>query len=270
MLARLKIASRLAIAVAVLALVLAVLAAYDLSSRWNTRAEMVTLGHLAQGVGGISRFVHELQRERGASAVFIASKGAQMRSELGAQRERTDGRRAGAGAFMKELSGTVRSQEFRDAIAEEQAAETALDGKRSEVDGLRIATRDSTSYYTTMIERLLLVTGEIAKVSIRGDITTAISAYVNLMLAKERAGLERATGAAGISTGRFEVLEYKRLLGLAAAQEAYFANFESAATPDERAFFKQTTEGPVADNVLKMREVVLLGGARGRDGGARR
>ena len=45
----------------------------------------------------MSNLVHEQQKERGATAVFVGSKGTRFRSELAAQRNLTDQRTYGAG-----------------------------------------------------------------------------------------------------------------------------------------------------------------------------
>ena len=69
------------------------LAGYNLLTEWQTRSEMVRLADMANGMAGISRLVHELQRERGMSVLFLSSKGAQMRAELADQRKRSDAER---------------------------------------------------------------------------------------------------------------------------------------------------------------------------------
>ncbi|MBE7204539.1 MAG: nitrate- and nitrite sensing domain-containing protein, partial [Parafilimonas terrae] len=60
------------------------------SDQWARRAEMDRVENLVGLASRISAFVHEAQRERGASSLFIGSKGAQFRSELEAQRALTD------------------------------------------------------------------------------------------------------------------------------------------------------------------------------------
>src|SRR5689334_16028327 len=99
----LRISNKLALAVAIPLLVLAGLVTYDPSLKWATRSEMAQLKEIARGVGTISRLVHELQRERGASAVFVGTRGAQLRDELAAQRKLTDAQRQAAAAFMSQL-----------------------------------------------------------------------------------------------------------------------------------------------------------------------
>src|SRR5882724_7953385 len=97
-----RISHRLALAVAVPLLVFLGLATYDLYLKWNTRSEMAELGRLAQAAKAAGQLIHELQRERGVSAVFIASGGKQFSAELAAQRKQTDEARGVAGRFLSE------------------------------------------------------------------------------------------------------------------------------------------------------------------------
>ncbi|MEI8276831.1 MAG: nitrate- and nitrite sensing domain-containing protein [Hyphomicrobiales bacterium] len=224
---------------------------------------MAKLNQMAQGVTGISRLVHHLQRERGASAVFVGSKGEQLRTELPAQRKLTDEQRTAATVFLSEVGATAASEEFRDAVAKSVGAVAQLDAKRTAIDGLSISAPESNTYFTETIAKLLVVTGEIAKVSSHSETTVAISAYVSFMQGKERAGQERAVGAAGVSQGKLDIAGYVRLLGLRAAQETYLGTFIDVATPAQRSFFQQTMSGKIIETVVKMREIIAKGGMSG-------
>jgi methyl-accepting chemotaxis protein len=266
MLANLKISHRLAIAVIVPVVLLVGLAGYDLSVKWKIHTEMSKLGPLAEGVVRISSFVHELQRERGTSAVFLGSKGAQMRTELPTQRKRSDEQRQPALAIMATLNATA-TGEFKSAIGKAEAAIAALETRRKEIDALTLPPPQSAAYYTDTIAKLLMVTNEIAKVSGQGAVSMAISASVNFVQGKERAGQERAFGAGGLVAGRFELAAYSRLLGLIAAQDVYFDAFSAAATPELREFFVRAVSGPAVETVAKMREIVVRGGLDGEMNG---
>jgi methyl-accepting chemotaxis protein len=262
MLANLRISYRLAVAVAVPVMVLIGLAGYDLSVKANAWNDTARLGSLAEGVAKISRLIHELQRERGNSAVFIGSKGAQMREELPQQRKRSDSEREPALAIMKVL-GTMATGDFKAAIGQAETAIASLDARRQEIDGLKIAARNSFDYYTETITKLLAVTSEIAKVAGHGDISMAVSAYVSFVQGKERAGQERALSAGGITAGKFESSGYSRVLGLVQAQEVFFVNFLGLATEAQRQFYAGTLSGPVVDTVVSMREAIASGGLSG-------
>ena len=262
MLANLKISMRLAIAIAIPMVLLVGLAGYDLSVKWGMRAEMEKLGPLADGVAKISRFIHELQRERGASVVFLGSKGAQMREELPVQRKRTEAERQSAMTIIAQLNATA-TGEFKNAIGKAETAVGELDARRKDIDGQAITAPNSSAYFTDTVIKLLAVADEIAKASGQGSVSMAVAAYVGFTQGKERAGQERAFGAGSIAAGRFDPAGYSRVLGLAASQEVYFASFLSVATPEQRAFYSQTLSGSVTDTVAKMRTIIANGGLTG-------
>jgi methyl-accepting chemotaxis protein len=263
MLSKLKIAPRLALAVALPLVVILGLAGYNLVLKWNMRAEMARLGQLADGVGQISRLIHELQRERGASAVLVGSRGAQMRAEVTAQRALTDAQRRTSAGFMAQLGRRATSAEFKDSITKAEAALADLDSRRRDIDAFAIDAPASSAYFTNTIARLLAVTGGIAQASSVGEVTTAISGYISLMTGKERAGQERATAAGGVAAGKFDLATYRNVLGLAAAQGSDFAAFASAANPDQRAFYERTLSGSVVDALQRMRDLIAAGGLAG-------
>jgi methyl-accepting chemotaxis protein len=258
-----KIAGRFALAIAIPLTIFACLAGYDLRQTWQTRTEMARIAEIAQGVADISKLVHHLQRERGMSSVFVGSKGAQMGGELAAQRKQTDEPRNAAASFLAVFEPTVTSTELREAVGKARTAVSGLEDTRRNIDQLTFAPPAVVAAYTEAIGRLLGITAEIVKLSARGDTTTAISSYVALMQGKELAGQERATGAGGVTQGKFDIATYGRLLGLQSAQEAYFNVFLSNATPEERAFFRQTMSGDVIETVMKMRSTVASGGLTG-------
>jgi methyl-accepting chemotaxis protein len=261
-LSSLSIVTKLLIAVAIPFLVLLGLTVYNLTTKWTERSEMVALADTAAGVANVSYLIHELQVERGAAAVFVGSKGGQMRAELPQQRQRTDERRRVATGFLTAQRGTGNSEQ-RAAIVAAESAVAELDTKRTQIDGLAITAADSNAYFTRTIAALLTVSGEISKASRQAEVTTAISAYVALMQGKERSGQERAIGADGISAGKFDVKGIAGVLGLRGEQEAYFGTFRAVATVGQRDFFNKTMSGSVIEEVTKMRDTIAAGGLSG-------
>ena len=262
MLEHLKISHRLALTIAVPIVVLIGLAAHLVWSNWAERIEMGELNALADGIGKVSRLIHELQRERGMSAMFLSSKGAQMRTELSGQRKRTDEERQTVSAVLKTFA-VLDSHKLKETAGSAETAVAALDGRRSDVDAQAIATADSSAYFTDLIARLLNVTRSVANVSTRVDVSTALSAYLSLIQGKEHAGQERATAASGITVGRFDLPTYRKALWQIAAQDIYFSAFETAAKPEQREFYERTVSGPIIDSVKKMRETIANGGLSG-------
>src|SRR5262249_52433098 len=121
-----RLRTKIGIALLVPLLVAVVIAGYEIVLNWRARSEMAKLAADAAGAAEVSRLVHELQRERGTSAVFIGSKGAQFRAELPAQRKLTDERRRSAVDFLAALGATATSDEDKAAIAAASDAVAAL------------------------------------------------------------------------------------------------------------------------------------------------
>ena len=92
LLSRFKIRTRIGFALAVPLFGLLVLAAIAVGAQWRIASEMDRLDALAGLAPEISAMVHELQKERGASAGFIGKRGQGAFAEkLTGQRQDTDG-----------------------------------------------------------------------------------------------------------------------------------------------------------------------------------
>jgi methyl-accepting chemotaxis protein len=257
-----KIAHRLAIAIAIPTILLIGFAGYNFYSAWHTRTESSAMRVRASGVAQASALIHELQRERGASGVVLGSKGAQMRSELAAQRGRTDEKRVLASAALEALSAAAAGS-FKGAISDAQSAIALLDTRRREVDALTITPPASFQYFTDTIAKVVAVTNETVKLSGHGETAAAVAALVSFMQGKEEAGQERAVGAASLATGKPDIMALVRLQTLAATQKVHFASFEMSASPEQREFFRRVHSGPVVEAMMSHRQSLWNAGAAG-------
>src|SRR6266702_1648602 len=230
MLKNTKILYRIALTAVLPLLTLTALAIYEISIRSSIRADMLRMQPAADGVEKLSRLVHELQRERGLSSAFLNSKGAQMRSELGEQRKRTDAVRSITLKVLDDLRQSGAAG-MADATQASQEILGELDRRRSEVDSQTIAPPAAVGYLTEVIGRLIPVITGISKLSVDDDISKSVAAYANLIEGKERAGQERAVVAGGLAAGRFDPQVYVRAIGLATAQDSFFSAFRAVATP---------------------------------------
>ncbi|MBM3541763.1 MAG: HAMP domain-containing protein, partial [Alphaproteobacteria bacterium] len=208
--------------------------------------------------------IHELQRERGASAVFLGSKGAKMGAELDQQRAATDRLRTELTGRMGALVAASRHEELTQAVSRATAAVAALDGKRQEISSQAILAPSSSAYFTETIRQLIAVVTEMAKEIDDAEAVATLSGFLGLTNAKERAGQERAIGAAGFAAGQFDTAQHRALVAAVSAQDAFIATFNNFAADRERERFAKTVTGTAVDEVLRMREVALLAGP-GRD-----
>ena len=114
-----------------------------------------------------------------------------------------------------------------------------------------------TGYYTPTIAKLLSIIEEMALVSHDKQITSMVTAYINFLHGKERAGIERAMGSAGFGAGQFTHAIMRKFIGLIAKQDTYFRIFNNYATADQKAFYRLTMSDPVVDEVERLRTIAL-------------
>ncbi len=225
---------------------------------WTIRDRAAQAWHvieLVEAAPAISGLVHQLQKERGASAGFTGSKGAVFADVLGGLRTETDGAlkeyQRKIGKFRKKLTTSA----FAEPLKRADEALAQLQKTRGDIDALTPTVPQVAGYYTGLISNLLaMIEGEM-KVIDEGAITRQSFAYVALLRAKEQAGIERAMGAAGFGAGAFNQTVYNRFIRLGATQETFLRTFRRNAPPKDVEFLDQTLSGPTSDNVDALRKL---------------
>jgi hemerythrin-like metal-binding protein len=178
-----------------------------------------------------SALIHEMQKERGATALFLGSKGTKFGPELAAQRILTDSRlttfRQEAGALIAILPA-----EHGDRIGKTVKELEDLPQIRKGADAQELAVPKILSYYTGAIADQIGVVEGMTKLAIDPEMAVDMVAYTSVINAKERAGQERAVGSAGFAAGKFSPQLHRRLVELMAEQNAFFHAFRKSAAPD--------------------------------------
>lgn len=176
----------------------------------------------------LSLLVHEMQKERGLSAGFLASKGASFAEELKGQRGLTDKALAD---FTLSVETSDLTKEYKELLQlgfnELKGLNTIRQNADTNKDNPPTAT--TISYYTKTIASLLHSIVESAKLVDESQITRLMFAYMNFLYAKESAGLERATANAIFAANApASNAQYQTFISLLAKQEVYnnvFLNF---------------------------------------------
>ena len=250
------------------ALLIAVLALLAVSGtlvaqRWGEARAMRQVETLAGVALGLGSAAHELQRERGASALFIGSKGQQFRNELSDQRHASDDAVADFRALLAPLKEVPAYRVFAQRMALAERALADLSARRAAVDSLALPGPESFAFYTEAIGHLLGGVYELSLLTDDPAIKDQVFAYAALLEGKERAGRERATGSAGFAAGKFDLALYNRLNALTAEESAYFSVFRAAAGEAMDRFFDREALGREFFEVKAMREIALAGGPGG-------
>ena len=183
----------------------------------------------------ISALVHETQRERGVSSLYAF-------------------RQSGP-------AGLPRALAFRLERAEDLLANVIE--ARGEVERLRRATSIIIDEYTTVNVELLGIVDEMAGRPVLARSRASVLAWMALLHAKEKTGLERAQLATAFAHDHFDEGQHALLSGLIAARHSYLHLFSVAAPQLARELMQRMLKSPIEQTVNDMERIAL----KHRDGG---
>jgi len=208
-------------------------------------------------LGSISLLLHETQKERGMTAGFLGSNGKNFKDKISGQRELTNVRISKIKKALKESNIQEIDLATFDAMEKALSEIGKINTIRSQVDSLSIKTKKAIAYYTNMNSMFLNVIVKISTFSKSPKATKEIIAYLSFLLAKERAGIERAVGTNITSTDYFLPGFKSKFSGLIDNQIAFLSSFNDYASPDGRAYLKKILDDDSVREVDRMRQVIL-------------
>ncbi|OSQ31708.1 chemotaxis protein [Thalassospira sp. MCCC 1A03138] len=252
-----RIGSKMALSLVPVIFGVVVLSLVIVSSRYQQMSELGKIRGLTEVAGYIGATVHELQKERGASAGFIGSGGKQFGDQLVSQRKISDEKIAALSAILAKFDQTQYDPKLRTDIDAFQVLITRIPSIRDGVDTIQVSLSDAVGFYTGIISRMLSVVNLMGSLSKDAELLRIIASYNNFLQAKERAGLERATGAAGFGMGKFEPALYRRFVELVSTQNTYLLVFGEFANADIRNFYDKTLTSEAVEAVDNLRAVVF-------------
>ena len=248
---------KMALIVIVPVLVIAISLGMD---SYRSYKEVKVLEHIEEMVGYAqksSALVHNLQKERGASAGFVSSKGAKFSSELSSIRKDTDKTLSELKEYYNSMEIDYYAQSLRSKMAKSFDLLLRLQEIRGQVDALSVAVAIPVKYYTTLNGSFINSIEEIAKMSSNADMNNAINAFVNFLSSKERSGIERAVISSTFSRDSFAPGFYEKFIGLINAQEIFMNKFLFLASDELKNFYEQSMKAKEVDEVQRMRDIAL-------------
>ena len=214
----------------------------------------------------LSLLIHETQKERGASAGYLGSKGKEFRDILPKQRKLTDRRNQELRAYLETLDLNDFPKKLQDEIHRLQQDMSKISQIRSRVASLHISVKEEVSYYTNMNKKILNIVGLSAKLASTPELVKALDAYTNFLKSKERAGIERAVLSNTFAADKFAPGMYAKFITLMAQQDAYMDAFLTMATKKAKQLYKTTMNSPVVDEVNRMRKIAKIKATEGNFG----
>lgn len=189
-----------------------------------------------------SALVHELQKERGATAGFLGSKGSKFSNTLALQRKATDSRLAQRENFIKANLKNIKQADIITLTNRSTFSLHKLADIRHKVDALSISGPKAITYYTDNNAQLINIVSYISKASSVGELANGLQAYYNFLQGKERAGIERAVMTNVFVLGQFNDNSFRRFIALVTEQDAYFDTFKKVTTTELKDNFIRTME----------------------------
>ncbi|RXJ93546.1 hypothetical protein CRV00_10700 [Malaciobacter molluscorum] len=205
----------------------------------------------------ISELIHETQKERGMTAGFLGGKGKKFKEKLLKQRELTNKQYEIFKETFSNLNKSILGKGSRSYINASIEELKKLENIRSLIDNFNINTKEAISYYTKINSNLLDFVARTSSLSTNSKITKDILSYYNLLMAKERAGIERAVGANTFSRGSFDHGMYAKFSSLISEQNQYMDQFYIYSKTNVISYVQEMLRDKSVEEVEKMRKVLL-------------
>ena len=212
----------------------------------------------------LSLLIHETQKERGASAGFLGSKGKKFGDILPGQRVLTTSKNDNLEAYISDLDLSTFSNELQQEVSSFRNDMSKINSIRSHVDAMSITIKDEVAYYSKMNAKILNIVALTAKLATNPELVKSLDAYANFLKSKERAGIERAVLSGTFAADKFADGMFAKFVNLVAKQDAYMDSFLSMATEGVGQFYKKKISSPSVNEVNKMRNIAI---SKAQDGG---
>jgi len=201
----------------------------------------------------ISNLIHETQKERGYSSVFVTQHNQELRIDLEKQRQQTDEK-------IKELQKYAQlfhSEQLRKKLNIAMNSLKIIMKTRDKIDHFLLNNSGVMDYYSSMNNQFLEVIVTISKMSQNKKIMQYLISYSNFLYAKENVGIERAVGTAILSQNDFVKNQRLHFTNLVEAQEVYFKTFQQYACEDIEEYYTHMMNAKAVDKVNQIRHIIL-------------
>ncbi|HIV70374.1 MAG TPA: nitrate- and nitrite sensing domain-containing protein [Candidatus Aquabacterium excrementipullorum] len=223
--------------------------------------EIDALKHLAaraELVDVVGQLIHALQRERGATSIYLASGGQQfvdVRQAAVAEAQPLEAQARALFATQLEPAQGA-SARMLSMMAWALMGLDVLDGLRAQIEQRTLSAHDSVAAFSRLIAGLVELIFHVADATAHPGISRLLVAFLHLVQSKEAAGQERAVGALLYASGRSDEAQQQRLVHLIDAQENSLRVFEEFAEPALRTRWEQHLLTPGVARLERLRRTL--------------
>lgn len=217
-----------------------------------------TLTARAELVDVTGQLIHALQRERGASSIYLASAGqhfADVRhdAQQAAQPLEAQARALFAAHVEADQAASAR---LLSMMAWALLGLDMLAGLRAQIEQRALSAHDSVAAFSRLIAGLVELIFHIADTTAHPSISRLLVTFLHLVQSKEAAGQERAVGALLYASGVCDEAQQQRVIHLIEAQDTSLRVFEDFAEPDLRAQWQQHLLTPGMARLERLRRTL--------------
>ncbi len=224
---------------------------------YRTYREDIELKNLLLLSVDISNLVHELQKERGRTAGYLGSHGNKFSKEIVAQWRETDKKYETLKKFFHSSKAQIIDTKIKKRVQKILQILQKLPSVRNKILTFDIPTPKAISFYTSINGYFIDTIGEISKIASNPLTVRELIAYTDFLLAKERAGIERAVLSNTFSKDAFLPGFYIKYIELLSEQKAFLKAFEEAAPKQFIEYYKKILSNPVVKEVNAMEKVAI-------------
>jgi len=254
-----KLSVRVKLAIMLVAPVIGLLyfAGNTIQNKSDLEDEAILLQKTSNLVVYMGDLVHEQQKERGLTAVFLGSKGTKFKSELAKQRINTNKKKKEFLDYRGQLNSTKLTDDFNNSLENIIIGLKEMDNIRAEVDRLSIPVPKAIAYYTNQNAKKFSLVSDTTSFTSDPLVVIRINSYLNYLQGKERAGLERAVGANGFVAGSFTPKALDNFKNLITAQRIFENIFLSSATDERKEQLSAINNNSTIKEVERMRNIAI-------------
>lgn len=205
----------------------------------------------------IGDLVHQTQRERGRTAGYYGNPSTANRSALLEQREATDGVLERYRGEKDRLIAGVTDATFLQLLQDGDQHLERFETERERSLAQNTPVGEAIGYYTELNNTLLESVRRISVILSDAELSRGVTGYAHLLLAKERAGLERAVLNNTFARDAFAEGMYETLIQLLADQETFIGVFSAYAAQTLTDAYEETVRGEPVEEVDRMRRIAL-------------
>lgn len=219
------------------------------------------LAHRAELVDVLGQLIQGLQRERGASSIYLASGGqrfAQVRGRIVSEVQPLE---AGLRATLAEHAAPAQGATAKGLalMAWALLGIESLPALRSQVERKVMSAHDCIAAYSHLIAGLVELVFHIADAVGLPSVSRRLVALLHLVQAQEEAGQERALGAVLYASGQIGEAHQQRVMHLIDAQERSLRVFAEFAEPALRERWEQQQLAPGVAQLERLRRALCAG-----------